>query len=322
MIDLRQFIDFTFRGRHRLEYIAKLPLGSTVADAIRIYGEPTEVKPSEDAPEIAQYIFAAGLYHEVVANEWQGRIQSITYWSTKADPGRDLDCMLDAYRETSEWHVQQKGYWYQRQDGQLRLWCSAIPAIGVAYVDFLNAKDKLKTAYLLSKLDELEDATWVPDDVVRELQSLNVVDGNDALVKFSKRSNSIAVSPDGTTVLIVRNHHAYDVPKGFMELNIPPKPGEGYSTQVINFFFWGPSGSSWGKATLPRDAEVTELLFSGDTCHVSIRQKKTDRLMKFASDARGIGRLQGISLGGPHDDANLWAALEEKQAELACERDE
>ncbi len=105
MINIRQLIDFAIHGRHRLEAIEKLPLGCSLGEAVALYGQAVETKPAEDTPEITQHTFSAGNYHEVVASEWKNTIQSITHWSLKSDPGRDLDCMLAAYGESSEWQI-------------------------------------------------------------------------------------------------------------------------------------------------------------------------------------------------------------------------
>lgn len=320
MFNIRQLIDFFFHGRHRLETIEKLPLGSSLGEAIALYGKPIETEPSDDTPEITQHTFAAGDYHEMVASEWNDTIQSITYWSLKSDPGRDLDSMLSAYTESSEWEMMEEGYWYQRQDGVIRLWCSAIPAIGVAFVDFLRAKSELKIAHSLSKLSELEDVAWAPDDVVHELQRMYIEDDSDSLMEFSDRSDSIAVSPDGQTVLIVRDHHAYDFENGFMELNSPPDLETGYPSPVINVFTSSSDGSSWGKITLPRNANVSYLGFKGDRCILGIHQSTGGRKLNFDVPALVIRHLCGLTIrADPHTDEGLWKILEEAEAEQDVE---
>ena len=310
MINIRKLIDFVFHGRHRLEKIEKLPLGSSLGDAIGLYGEPIETKASDDSPEITQHTFAAGEYHEVVVSEWKESIQSITYWSSHADPGRDLDSMLEAYSGSSEWQVMEEGYWYQRKDGQIRLWCSAIPAIGVAFVDFFAAKSKLKTAHNLAKIDELDDVVWASNDVVHELQRMYVEEGSDALARFAERSDSIMHSPDGRTVLIVREHHAYDVGDGFMELNKPADLDTGYPSPVINIYSWSPDGSSWGKITLPRDAKVDQLCFEGERCLIGIRHSDGDRKLDFNKSSTELKRLCALTISvDPHTDEGLWDLL-------------
>lgn len=316
MINIRQLIDFSIRGRHRLQTIEKLPLGSSLGEAIALYGDPIETEPDDDAPQITTHTFAVGDYHEVVASEWKTTIQSITYWSLKADPGRDLDCMLSAYGESSGWQVMDKGYWYQRKDGVIRLWCSAIPVIGVAFVDFLREKSELKTAHSLSKIVDLDDVRWASNDVVHELQRMYVEEGSDALKDFSQRSDSIAVSPDGRSVFIVRDHHAYDVAAGFMELNTQPDLEKGYPSPVVNIFTWSSGGASWGKITLPRNAKVDDIRFEGDRCIMEIHQTDGRRKFRFErpfSEIRRFG-LNTIS-ADPHTDERLWKILEAAEAE-------
>ena len=85
MFSLRQFVDFYVFGRHRLETIAILPLGLAIADAFQLYGEPTEAVPCEDSPDISEYTFNVGAYHQAVISVWDETVRSITYWSAKSD---------------------------------------------------------------------------------------------------------------------------------------------------------------------------------------------------------------------------------------------
>ena len=142
MFDLRQFIDIHLLCRHRLERVKLLRLGCAIEEAVKLYGEPIAQKPFDEAPQITEYTFSASPYHEAVVHVWEEKVQSVTYWSAKSDPGRDLTYMLTHYQDDSRWDVMEKGYWYQRVDGKLRLWCSAIPALGIAYVDFLQTKKR------------------------------------------------------------------------------------------------------------------------------------------------------------------------------------
>jgi hypothetical protein len=133
-----------FRGDHRLEKLELVPLLVPIADAISLYGEAVESKASAEFPESTEYSFEATAYHGVVIYEWKGLIHSITYWSAYADPGRDLVHMLKQYGGGQQWNVLTEGYLSQRADGKVRLWCSAVPAIGVGTADFLAAQGAAK----------------------------------------------------------------------------------------------------------------------------------------------------------------------------------
>lgn len=313
MFAFRHLIDFYFFGRHRLETVRMIPLGCSIGDAIKLYGNAIETKPSDESPEIIEHTFSAGPYHQAMVQEWKRRIHAITYWSVKSDPVRDLRCMLERYKDESQWQVMEEGYWFQREDAKVRLWCSAIPAIGVANVEFMAVKTAYKKARSLKQLDDLVDATWAPNDAVSELQRQFIEEQNGRLWDFAKRSDRIAVSPDGHHVFIVRNHHAYDVDDGFMELNKPPEPESGDATQVINCFEWSTAGSSWGKITLPRDANVEVIRFVGEDCLLQIRNTRTGEVLKFCGPAASNWYLRGISIGaGVHKDAALWQRLAER----------
>jgi hypothetical protein len=223
--------------------------------------------------------------------------------------------MLEQYKGDSRWHVLEEGYWYQREDGKLKLWCSAAPAIGVAYTEFLSASAELKKARDQNRLDELEDPTWASDDTIELLQRRFVTSQHTKLLDFARRSNRIAVSGDGRNVFIVRDHHAYDVGDGFIELNSPPEPDNGYSTQVVNFFTWHEDGSAWGKAALPRDAHVESIRFEGENCCIQIRRTTTGLLISLEGTADSIKSLCILSLDEPLHDEELWAALEAASAE-------
>ena len=99
-----------------------------------------------------------------------------------------------------------------------------------------------------------------------------------------------------------------------MELNEPPRPGEGYSTEVINSFSHGEDGSSWSKVPLPRDAHVDCLRMEGDLCHLEIRRTTSNRVLVFRRPAASA--LMGLHWCGvgPMKDEELWAALEEAES--------
>lgn len=312
----KRFIDFNLFGRHKLESVKLLPLGASLLDAKNLYGKPLSSERTEETSEIIEHSFTAGDYHELVAYEWKGKIQSITYWSEKSDPKPDLQYMLGQYGAASDWSIMEEGYWYQRNDRKVRLWCSAAPAIGVAFVDFLRAKAEFKRKYEFEKIEKLDDPRWAPNDAVFELQKRFVIQGDHSVLDFVARSDDIVMSPDGKDLFIVRDHHAYDVPDGFMELNMPPKKDKGYSTAVINFFSWSEDGSSWGKATLPSDATVESILFDGDVCHLHIRRVSTGQTFEFKGRSKSISSLAGISFSVSHQNEDLWDNLTKKELEL------
>lgn len=304
---IKQLIDIFILGKHRLEKIEMLPLESSLKDAIALYGEPNESQPDEEAPEVTEHSFRVGNYHEVLAKEYQGTIQSIVYWSEAPSPNRDLNRVLEYYKENSQWDVVEEGYLLQRQDVKMRVWCSAIPAIGVGLIDYLNVHAELKLANDLKKIDALSDIIWAHKNVIWEFQK-RFRDNNDRrLFEFADKSKQIAVSDDGQAVLIVRDHHAYEVDDGFMEINAPPESNDGYSTQVINCFS---NGSCWIKTTLPRNACVTVIEFRDGDFHIEISQTETGRAFVFNS----YHALFGISLSNIHQEEEMWKNIEKLEA--------
>jgi hypothetical protein len=310
MITLREFIDCYLLGRNRLEAIELLPLGAAFDRAAALYGPPTESEPAEESPELTVHTFSAGKNHTVVATEWKGTVRSVTYWSCKAYPGRDLARLLEFYGEGQLWSVMEAGFWYQRADGVLRTWCSAAPAIGVASVEFLKARAEFKTAWQVAQLDNLKDPTWAPNDAIVDLQKRFVAKEDTLLLNFVQQSERIVASPDGRDLIIVRDHHASDDRDGFGEVNSPPDLTTGYSTQVLNFFHLG-ENSYWSKIPLPRDAVIEGLRCDGAVWRVTIRQTTTEKSLTFAGSFREIGLLgEDFRYRSPHKDEVMWTALE------------
>ena len=131
---------------NRLDRIELVELEAPIADVIKLYGEPLESKPDEHFAEVTTHTFSASPYHEVVISEWKGKACSITYWSAHAAPNADLKCMGDFYGKDVGWDEAERGYWYFRKDNKVRLWCSAVPAIGVATTEYLIAAGDAKRA--------------------------------------------------------------------------------------------------------------------------------------------------------------------------------
>ena len=71
-----------------------------------------------------------------------GKVCLVTYWSAHADPNRDLRCMLAKYGNGVGWDEVEQGYLCIRKDGKVRLWCSAVPAIGVETTEYFVAKNR------------------------------------------------------------------------------------------------------------------------------------------------------------------------------------
>ena len=48
--------------------------------------------------------------------------------------------MFETYGENQEWQTVNEGYLYYRDDNLVRLWCSAMPPIGVASMEYWEAR--------------------------------------------------------------------------------------------------------------------------------------------------------------------------------------
>jgi hypothetical protein len=140
------WIGRTFLRWNRLDHIDMVELETPISDVIELYGEPVESKPDEDFTEATCHTFSAGPFHEAVISEWNGKACSITYWSAYSAPTPDLKHMLETYGKGIGWNDVETGYWYFRKDDGVRLWCSAIPAIGVATTQYLKTAGAAKRA--------------------------------------------------------------------------------------------------------------------------------------------------------------------------------
>lgn len=130
-----------------LASITMVKLNQPISKAYDIYGEPIKAEKHDKNHEATTYTFPIGEFHEAVISEWNNVIQSITYWSQFSIPGPDLSHMLKQYSDGHGWDLVEEGYLYQRKDRKVRLWCSAMPAIGVGNVEFLsNSSQPVETA--------------------------------------------------------------------------------------------------------------------------------------------------------------------------------
>ena len=125
----------------RLDKIDTLPLLSTLDDAVALYGKPIAIENDADFPESTEYTFRLAPFHECVVWEWNGLIHCIIYFPEFSYPDPDLKFMFETYGENQEWVTINQGYLYFRKDRRVRLWCSAMPPIGVATIEYWDAKE-------------------------------------------------------------------------------------------------------------------------------------------------------------------------------------
>ena len=130
-------------SRNEIEYgmrsIPKVNLKAPISEAYKLYGEPNGTEVDDRNAEATNYTFTVSEHHEAVISEWKGEMHSITYWSSMSLPGPDLEAIKEHFSEGHGWNLLEKGYWYQRKDGTVRLWCSAAPAIGVGTLEFMTS---------------------------------------------------------------------------------------------------------------------------------------------------------------------------------------
>lgn len=122
----------------RLEHLELAPMGAPLSTLTDLYGTPLEREPSDEAEDCTMFKFEKP-YHGVIAEVLDGKTVMISYWSTHGDPARDLKHAMDVYGEGRTWRVLTQGYSYIREDDELILNCSAIPAIGVTSADYREA---------------------------------------------------------------------------------------------------------------------------------------------------------------------------------------
>jgi hypothetical protein len=122
-----------------LSKIDLLPLGTTLDEAIKLYGDPSEAYQDDDLPEAMGFCFRDGLVPKIIAWLWKGEIQAVVYHSDNSNPGRDLTALLDAYADGQNWTEVNQGYLYIRRDGKLRLTCSAAPMYAVGTAEYFRA---------------------------------------------------------------------------------------------------------------------------------------------------------------------------------------
>jgi hypothetical protein len=132
---------------HLLEKIKPVALGVSYEKAVELWGDPDEEEECDEYENTIVYTFSPSWFHEANVFVKNDVIQSVAYFSDKPDPNRDLQFVMKEYSDGKEWNTLTEGYLYQRDDRARRLWCSAMPAIGVGISEFLDGK----------KRDDLED---------------------------------------------------------------------------------------------------------------------------------------------------------------------
>ena len=130
-----------FAKMDRLDQNDALPLRSTIQDAIKLYGEPLEIETNKSFPDSTEYTFSVSPFHECVIWEWNGLVHCIVYFPEYSYPDLDLKFMFETYGENLEWETVNQGLLYYRDDKLVRLWCSAMPPIGVATMEYWQAQE-------------------------------------------------------------------------------------------------------------------------------------------------------------------------------------
>ena len=125
--------------RDRLRAIPMLDLGSSVEDAIQLWGEPFSTMPFDELADTEKHTFVVGEFHDVVVKSWKGVIHSLFYYSEYSYPADDLECILRRYSEGVQWRSWSAGCSYWREDSKVWIYCSALPFIAVQTDDFIRA---------------------------------------------------------------------------------------------------------------------------------------------------------------------------------------
>ena len=133
-------------GPTLLQDIPLLELGSTLTDATNLYGPYGEEIANDDFPEAKGYCFEPSSYHAIDVWIWKSRVVAIVYHSSQGEPDLDLKTMFNKYGANQQWKTINEGYTYLRSDGQVRLWCSAMPAIGVGNEEYMQADANFRAA--------------------------------------------------------------------------------------------------------------------------------------------------------------------------------
>jgi hypothetical protein len=134
-------------GPTLLQDIPLLNLGCSLEEATGLYGPYARKFPSDGLPEAVGYSFEPSPFHMIDVWIWRSQVSAVVYHSAKGDPELDLETVWMKYGEMQEWKEVNEGYTYLRADGRLRLWCSAVPAIGVGFEEYMKADASYRSAF-------------------------------------------------------------------------------------------------------------------------------------------------------------------------------
>ena len=130
-------------GPSLLGDIDQIPLRSSIEVAIASYGNPYEQSVDNDLTNCECYSFEVRNFHLVELWVWKSTVHQILYTSPRGEASLDLQTVLDAYGKGQEWITLQKGYKYASGDESVRVWCSAMPVIGVATTEFVHFRESV-----------------------------------------------------------------------------------------------------------------------------------------------------------------------------------
>jgi hypothetical protein len=130
------FLDADLR-ESTLYGVAMVPLRAPAESLVSTYGEPVLREPHDLRSDAERATFDTG-DALVVATVWRGAVHEIVYVPSVSRPEYDLLTIVVRYAEGQKWKVLSEGYMYQREDDEVRLWCSVMPPIGVATCEFLS----------------------------------------------------------------------------------------------------------------------------------------------------------------------------------------
>ena len=130
---------------HLLCDIQQVPLGCGLDDALSAYGEPYEQWSDDDLPDTQTYSFEVQDLHLVQIWVWKSAVHQILFTSPRGDSSQDLQTVFDAYGGGEEWTTWTKGYRYASSDDSVRVWCSAMPVIGVGTKEFVHFRESLES---------------------------------------------------------------------------------------------------------------------------------------------------------------------------------